>query len=275
MRILFTALILIATMFTSYGQAWTKEKGKFYAKIGLNAINSKVVYDYNGNVVDEVLHPTSGDTVEVPHVFESMIQVYGMYGLTDKITLVGSIPLKSIQQKGMIKSSRTSLADLEFGGVYGSKTTGLRITPGFFVGIPTGYYNANELTITGDGEFNFMPRIYIGKGSSKFYYTGFVGFNYRTKGRFHEIDALLEGGYTLGKLILIGKLQYKESLNGGEDIFSITGIYDNGQEYLSPNLSLYYKYTEKLHFSLNVGGAVYSRNAQAAASVNFGIAYEN
>ena len=259
---------------TAQAQAWVKSKGKFYSKLGLNTITSDKVFDYNGDVVDSVRIPGTDSLLNVPKITENMLQFYGMYGLTDKFTMIGSIPVKSVKnlESGQ---SRTSLADLEFGAVLGAKTNGLRITPGFFVGIPTGYYDTSALLITGDGEWNFMPRLYFGNGSSKFYYTGFLGFNYRTEGRFHEIDGLIEGGYAWKKLYLILKMQFKESLTGGTDVVSVTGIYDNGQEFLSPNFGLYYKHTENLHFILNIGGAVYSRNAQAAPSINIGVAYEN
>ncbi len=269
-------LLLLTT--TGYGQAWIKDKGKFYAKLGVNSTNSSTLFDESSGKIDSVFGQ------KIPALQELIVQVYAQYGVAKGVNLIASVPLKTIHNKDN-GFRRTGIADMELGAAFKMITKKWNVSPALYVGIPAGYYNSyrtlnrqytdGELLL-GDGEWNVMPRLYFGRGMSKtpIYVTGFAGFNYRTQGRDHEIDAMIEGGYTLKKFIFILKMQLKESFNSNQ-VNTFTGLYDNGQEYLAPHLSIYYKHTPKLHFSLNIGGAVYARHAQGAASINLGVAYEN
>lgn len=286
MKKLILFFIVIGVIYDGNSQAWVKSKGNFYAKFGVNSTNSNSIFDEKSEKISEL--PFELNNGKLPHLHELVFQIYGQYGISNSINILASLPYKSIKNldNGFVKSG---LADFELGLTYKLYSKTWQITPALMVGIPTGYYHTygnnpviynseltslNKLLILGDGETNFMPRLYFGRGFSKpFYFTGFLGYNYRTEGRADEIDALIEGGYTLNKLIFILKLQIKESFYNGSPI-TYTGLYETGQEYLSPHFSIYYKYTKNLHFSLNVGGAVYARFAQHAPSINFGIAYE-
>jgi hypothetical protein len=94
-RACITALLFLPALpAAARAGGWVQELGKLYAKITYGASSSNTVYRFDG----ETKYPTDNPpyTVRNYPLAERSIFLYAEYGLTDRLTLIGSTALKRV-----------------------------------------------------------------------------------------------------------------------------------------------------------------------------------
>lgn len=186
---------------------------------------------------------------------------------------VGAISGEVLQQ-GL---ENNSLGDIDLGLRYGLfAKNGWSVMTAVILGLPTGDFENPDLLFTGDGEFNQQVRLEAGYGKSRWYATGYVGFNNRTESFSDEIRFEAEFGHKFwdNRLLTGVKLSGIQSLQNGNPTGSSNGLFGNNVEFLSPQVFLAYEHKEKLGIMAQVSGATSGRNVLAAPAVAFGVYFK-
>lgn len=114
-------LCLLLGTVAANGQAWPQAKGKSYTKLSHGRAVAADQYDFDG--VRRAYAPAvAGDAF-----FDSSFYLYGEYGLTDRLTLVGMVPYKQITVEDGAFRYRT--------GGLGSMMVGARVGLGHLLGL--------------------------------------------------------------------------------------------------------------------------------------------
>jgi hypothetical protein len=144
------------------------------------------------------------------------------------------------------------------------------------LGLPSGDFKNPDLLYTGDGEFNQLLKAEWGYGARRWYATGYLGLNNRTKGFSEEFRYHAEAGYWLvkNKLLAMAKLAGVKSFDNGDPSAAGNGLFSNNVEYISPQFGLAFEPARHWGVSALVAGAFSGRNALAAPSVSVGIYYK-
>lgn len=259
---------------------WPQPKGSGFFKLDFSFIRGDQFYGMNGEVFS-----INGAGTTLGNYVSSF---YGEYGITDRLTVVGYVPFfvrntvnegigaltGEILQSGL---ENNAIGDLEFGVRYGLLAkNGWSVTTALFLGLPTGDATNEDLLYTGDGEFNQQIRLEAGYGSNRWYATGYVGFNNRTKDFSEEFRYELEFGYKFldNHLIAGAKLTGTESFNNGDPTGTGNGLFSNNVEFVSPQAFVAYEFDNKFGVSAQVAGAVSGRNVLASPAVSFGVYFK-
>lgn len=266
MRSICILAFAILTTTTSFGQAWTKEKGKSFLKLDFTTITGNKIFDDKSEVVD--FQDFSFNT----------LSFFGEYGITNKLTAVAYIPFL---QSNSLKStalgpdaSNVGFGDVDIAIRYAISKEKFPLTATLLLGIPTGeFVEPNEL-FTGDGEFNQMLKIASGAGAEKWWVQGGVGFNNRTQNFSDEIRFDAEFGYKFlnKKLMTMLKIGGISPLDNGKAATTKTGLFSNNVAYISPAIEL--MYFVKPNFGITFRGAgagANARNVQATPSFSLGV----
>ncbi|WP_395076405.1 hypothetical protein [Flavobacterium sp.] len=263
-------ILILALVFVQFAQAqspWTRQKGKAYVQLG-----------FSGIFYDKL--ESKGKTVDLPHdVTDITSQVYGEYGITDKLEAQLILPFKIVGYKGKTNNFSESLSGI------GNVNLGLKYK--IFDGnwkISAGLqYAFNSITkdnvkdlSTGFNAETALPYITFGTSSGKWYYFGNVGYGYmsNTYSDFFKFSA--EVGYSVTeKSHLIFVLDTKNIVSK-EEAFNTDSYqwasYLDRQSYSAVGLKFNYEFS-KDKFGLNFAalGAFDLDNAPAAPSFNFGL----
>ncbi|MEM1357609.1 MAG: hypothetical protein AAGF89_05395 [Bacteroidota bacterium] len=279
-------LLLLGCLLVSFSLAagpWPKPKGKGYFKL----------YEW-WTQFDQ--HFTSNGELD-PNATLGLYNTsfYGEYGLTDRLTGVINLPLFSRSTiNAQISGTRgnvitpgdafNGIGDTDLALRYALSAPGaaLPISATLTFGLPVGEEAGGEQgnLQTGDGEFNQMLTLEVGKSISfgnttSCYVSALVGFNNRTEGFSDEFRYGLEGGIGIGhgKLWLIGRMQGSESFMNGETAATnpTTSIFSNNAEYLSLGGEVNYYLSDKLGFSAGVATAISGRIIAAAPAFSVGV----
>ncbi len=266
MRFVFILALAILTTTTSFGQAWTKEKGKSFLKLDFTTITGNKLFNDKSEVVD--FQDYSFNTVSF----------YGEYGITHKLTAVGYIPL--LQSNSLKASasgpeaSNAGFGDVDMGFRYAISKEKFPLAVTVMLGIPSGdNKDANQL-YTGDGEFNQIVKLASGVGKENWWLQGGVGFNNRSKNYSDEVRFDAEFGYKFlsNKLMAMLKFTGVSPMDNGNAPLSKTGLFSNNVTYFSPAIELMYYIKPKLGVALRGAGASpSSRNVQATPSLSFAV----
>ncbi len=262
------------------GGGWPQKKGNGYYKLSAYSVRASSHYTDMGLIDPNI---TSG-------IFN--LSLYAEYGITDRFTAIGYLPVFSRAYANNLISRTTgetlvsgdalnTLGDADVGMKYGivvDKKIALAGTT--LLGIPLGKDNGNldNWLQTGDKEFNVLLKMDAGTsfGSEKIagYANAGVGYNIRTRGYSHEFRYSLEvgAGFFNRKLWTILRLDAVESLkNGTAPAISGTSIFANNTEYTSPGIEVAYYITDKLGISAGMAGAIRGELIYASPSYSFGV----
>lgn len=275
-------LILICFASASLQGQWTQEKGKGYYKIGAWWLEADEHYTNTG-----LIDPNATRGLFITNF-------YGRYGLNNKITLIGYFPHTSVYQNTQVFSSGrepiageafSSLGDINLGIEYQlSKKKGWAFSASFRFGLPTGEQRGGSdgSYQTGDGEFNQLLRLHVGKsylvGKQRFYAKGNIGVNQRSKGFSDELRAGLETGTQLfnDRILALLRINTIQSFqNGSLDASNSNGsIFANNVEVINLGGEIIYRFLPK--FSLGFSGAfpISGRILYRAPALSAGISYQ-
>lgn len=274
--------ILVCLIGMSLQAQWTQEKGKGYYKIGLWWLEAEEHYTSTG-LVDP--NATRGLFI---------MNFFGRYGLSDKVTLIGYLPHTRVYQNTQVFSSgRENIAGEEFSSL-GDINLGLEYQLGkksswahsisLSLGLPTGKVRggSDDSYQTGDGEFNQQLRYHLGKsyplGKRRFYAKASVGINQRSKGFSDEFRASIETGTKLFKdklLTLIRANTIQSFYNGSLDATNSNGsIFANNVEVVNIGGEFIFRLNSKFSWGLSGSYPVMGRVLYRSAAFSTGISYQ-
>jgi hypothetical protein len=93
----------LAAATSAHGGAWVQKQDSYYFKVAVSYLDTDRELNFNGDEVDIL----SGDTLSIDASYRDLtISTYVEYGITDRITVVGTLPFK------VLTSRRTQLSDL-------------------------------------------------------------------------------------------------------------------------------------------------------------------
>ncbi|WP_158845617.1 hypothetical protein [Algibacter sp. L1A34] len=260
---------------------WTQKKGNGYYKLSAWYLEADSHYTDTGE--------TDPNTTRG----QFTVNLYGEYGLSDKIDIIAYIPFFARSFENDVISGTTgqtlsegqainNIGDIDLGIKYSIlQGKNYAWSTSLTLGLPTGENagGSNGSFQTGDGEFNQLIRTALGVpfslGNLPAYAKTYVGFNNRTNNFSDEFRSGLEIGVnTLNKKLWItGKADVLKSFkNGSLSAQNSQGsIFANNIEFVSLGVETAYYLTEKLGVSLSFSNAVSGRLIYANPSFSGGV----
>ncbi|MGB1296218.1 MAG: transporter [Flavobacteriales bacterium] len=282
MKYIYITLFSIIGIYQSIAQsAWTKKESEGYLQFQYNTIPT----------YDEVFQE-SGDESLFPHREQSQhsLNFYGEYGLTDKTTIIGHVPL-SIMHTGELnenidwdvidinsskKETITALGNIEFGVRHKLYSKSVEISGQLNVHLNTSTYDKESGIRTGYDAYSFIPTINIGKGWNKSYIQGFTGAALRTNDYFQSFKIGIEYGYKIHEHVwAIAFIDGLITMDEGDIEETAqsrwTYMYVNNQEYVAFGLKLNYELKDNFGMNLGFGGAFSAKRVAKKPSLALGI----
>lgn len=272
-----TFILLVCNLSIVCATGWPQPRGGGFFKLDFSMIYSRQFFGDDGQVYD-----INGAGTALGNYTTSF---YGEYGLSRRLTAITYVPFLvrntvnegvgaitgEVLQPGL---ENTAFGDVDLGLKYHFLQKGSFVLSGtLMLGLPTGDATNPHLLFTGDGEFNQFARLDWGYGQSRWYATGFLGINNRSKGFSEEFRYFGEVGYWLlkGRLLSSFKLNGVAPFNNGSPEGSANGLFANNVAFMSPQLGLTYEHKGEWGLSALVGGAVSGRNALASPAFSLGV----
>lgn len=268
-------LTFLAFFIASYSfsqNAWTKKKGEIYSQISFTSIS-----DY-GNIFGNPDYNTER------FVTDNTLQLYGEYGLTDKSTLLLSVPLKFNETGNLTNTgtqfttadSQTALGNIEIGfrqQLYNKKWV---ISSQLNIEANTSSYDNATGIRTGYEAWTFTPTISVGRSFNWVYAQAFTGVNLRTNNYSSNLRFGAELGIKPVKPIwVIAFIDVVKSFENGDTELplnnALTALYVNDQEYFAYGLKGIGEITKKFGATIGFGGAFSGNNVAKKAAVTFGV----
>ncbi|MXY49294.1 MAG: hypothetical protein F4Y38_08335 [Gemmatimonadetes bacterium] len=238
-KLVLAALITAGMVFhasVAYAGGWTQPQGKGYFKLSQQIIRA------------ESLFLATGSKTEIPTVSGYTTGLYGEFGLIDRVTLVGYMPVYtnfSIDIEGF--DSTTGLGDWDVGVRIGLLTGGPTVVSlQALAGLPLGDSGGDIVLWSGDGEFNQHFSLQVGHSLYPVpaYLKGEIGYNNRKSSDSRddnyadELRYSLQAGYTIAERVGVAlSLRGIKALDRADDEFHPR----NDVEYLSygPQVDFY------------------------------------
>lgn len=256
--------------------AWNRTKNGGFFKLSETIIISDQFYNRDGDIV-----PITSTGVYITNV-------YGEYGMTEKLTAFLYFPFffHTSRQEQLLNNGSTiqddklnSIGDADIGLSYGIKQhSKFVLNVSLLLGLPLGNPSGGmtQLLQSGDGEFNQMLKLNAGYSfyPRPFYMSGGIGFNNRTNDFSDELHVNAELGATLKKWVISIKIYNRSSLNNGSAEATQSGIFSNNIEYLAYGPEVSYLFKEYWGLSATYQGATTGRNILASPSYSIGAFYK-
>lgn len=219
--------------------------------------------------------------------------LYAEYGITDRLTGILYAPffaralnynqISGTTGEQLVQGDAiNSFGDTDIAVKYALTKPGasIAVSATLLLGLPLGKEIGgidNNLQ-TGDGEFNQMLRLDIGKSFGQFYTSAYGGFNKRSNAFSDEVRYGVEAGVQLAnqKLWLIGRLFGVSSLKNGDatSTASSGSIFANNISYTSASLEAAYYVRKNMGVSFNYANAFRGELIFARPSYSAGIFFE-
>ena len=233
-RALVLLVVLLASASAARAGAWLQDPGSYYLKLSASFFSTDQEFDHKGRQMPLLQgHPSFDD----PSFRDFAIAAYAEYGLTARITLVGSMPWKAL------RSSRTTLiggglvqtradrftrgfGDLRLAVRYGLAHHPFALSVQGGLKLPLGYDKVapHDGAVLGTREVDAEINLLLGRGFHKFYATSFLGYR-RRGGRLNdELLFGLEAGRSSGLLLLKIALEGVRNTTKPPDIYGQTVV---------------------------------------------------
>ncbi|QOD59810.1 hypothetical protein H9I45_10670 [Polaribacter haliotis] len=271
-----TVLLLILTTSLFAQSPWTKEKGDLFINFSYTTIS-----DYN-ELFGDSDYNTRGN------ITDRTYQIYGEYGLTDKTSLVFSVPLKSIKKSSFSNpaidcigdcskpaSSKTTFGNIQLGLKHQFYNNGWVLSGQLLSEINTSSYDENTGIRTGYDAFTFTPQLLAGKSFGKTFLQTHIGADLRTNDYSSNFKIGGEfGGKVTQNIWLIGYIDVVKSFENGDVNIptnnSFTGLYVNDQEYGAYGLKGILQLCD-LGITAGFGNAFFGNNVAKQTAFTIGI----
>lgn len=250
---------------------WTKKKNEGYVQLSFTTIsNYDALYgnpDYSTN----------------RKINDNTLQLYGEYGLSDKTTLIASVPLKMVKSGALVQpvsftteESKTSLGNIQIGVKHNFYNKKWLLTGQLTVEANTSSFSIASGLRTGYDAWTVTPLFIAGRGFDRWYIQASTGFDIRTNDYSSTYKLGGEIGYkAIDWLWVAGFLDGVASLKNGDVALPLqnvtTGLYVNNQSFAAFGLKLIGEISEKTGVNFGFGGAFAGRNVPKKAALTFGL----
>lgn len=269
-----------------YAGAWVREQGSGYIQLSFTYLKSNSLFN-----------KTEPDPLFLNRkVTDNTLGLYGEYGITDDLTVIGYVPWKFMVTDNEILESNFISDTLPSGrlSAFGNSFFILKqkliqkkhaLTAQLRIEAPIDNVDITGLS-SGYNNWVFHPSLLLGRGYNRWYYSIDAGFRFRTNNYSNEFYGNLELGYKLvenmndhiGKNVwVMGVLEPKLSMYDGsvDDGIKInTARFVNNQEYFAWGTKFIYSYNKDYSINLGIYGSFYGNLVMRFPSLNIGISYE-
>jgi len=283
------------------GQAWTQSKGSSYTKISYGAASASEQYSFDGAV------KPYADNVDDYAFFDRSLYLYGEYGLTQRFTLVGSVPFKRvIIRDAAFRYRAFGIGNLDLGlrrnlnDFLGWDNSANTLSINAFSTIPLGYHR-NYTPSVGAGQLDLGMALNYGRSfyPSPAYAQAGLGYKIRSSifgfsqavdcqegtdlGCFtdqqssfsNELLFSAESGYTINEkflmqLLLSGTWSTKKPDTG----FSVTNPIPTRQRFIKVGSGLRSSIAKNLGLSGQVFWTTYGRNTVKSIDIFLGLDFQ-
>ena len=203
-----TFLLLLIISETVFPGGWTQKRQGYYLKFSANYLDTATEYNHLGEQLDLFAEQFAFEDAS----FRDLnLTIYGEYGITDRFTVIGNLPIKVLRTKRteviggraarILTLYSSGLSDLTLSGRLRLLQNPLALSFQGGLKIPLGYEQQpeNEAAPLGTGNADLEGHFQFGKGFSTFpgYLTGSLGYRYRGGPLNDQIVYLLEAGINL------------------------------------------------------------------------------
>ena len=231
--IIFLCFCLLSTQLVA--GAWVQKKNGYYLRIYSTYLFATEEFNYQGSS-QELYEEHLG--YKDSYFKDIGLIIYSEYGLTDYFTFVGELPFKSLTTKRTIASfyggdeiaTTSGFADLGLFGKLAILENPLALSIQAGARIPLGYSSEpqNNGPRLGSAEISYEGHIFIGSSfyPLPMYFSGSVGYRYRTGDLNDEVIFTGELGYTLGPIFIKTYIEILRNVVTPPDIY--------GQQIVTP-----------------------------------------
>jgi hypothetical protein len=218
-----------------FAGAWTQKKDGYYLRIYSTYLFATQEFNYQGDQQDLYEeHLGYRDS----YFKDISIVIYSEYGLTNYFTFIGELPFKSLTTKRTVASfyggdeiaTTSGFADLGLFGKLAILENPLALSIQAGARIPLGYSQEpqNNGPRLGSAEMSYEGHIILGSSFYPLpvYFTGSLGYRYRTGDLHDEVIITAEIGYTLGPIFIKTYVEALRSVVTPPDIY--------GQQIVTP-----------------------------------------
>lgn len=282
-------------------QAWTQGKGSSYSKLSYGAASASEQFSFDGSV------KPYADNVEDYAFFDRSLYLYSEYGLTDRYTIVASLPYKRVIIRDAAFRYRVfGIGNLDFGirrnlnDLLGWDNTSNTLSLNLFTTVPLGYHR-NYTPSVGAGQLDFGLGLNYGRSFYPAAAYAQAGFGYKVRSAIfgfsqsvdcqegtdlgcftdqessfsNELLFSAESGYTwnekvLLQLLIAGTWSTKKPDTG----FSVTNPIPTRQRFIKMGSGLRSSLTNNLGISGQVFWTTYGRNTVKSVDIFLGFDYQ-
>ncbi|MCB9031004.1 MAG: hypothetical protein H6547_01075 [Chitinophagales bacterium] len=277
-RILSCTLALLTTTI-AFAQEWNLQKGEGKIFGSFSYLQYDKIADDDGNFIDSYYH-----------VNDRTYTLSGSYGITEKFTIYGQVPFKSVGVNHEIPFQSTwdgVLFDIPDGGdlnALGNVTAGAayalipqKLTASLTLEANTSTQNYIDGTATGFNSSAVIPGIAWIHGTNKWWSSVLVQGEWRTNNYSSVLAGRAEAGLHLTNWLYVAaqpawRIPLNESDADCDCTLAYTALYLNEQSYVSMQLKTGVEYRNwGLH--LASGNAFYVRNVGLNLALTGGLSY--
>ncbi len=262
-------MIIVSTTDPVFAGAWTAKQGDMYCKLTFNLYEADEMFNDSGN---KAAFRDSGE------FSDTNISTYMEYGITDKITLLGSLSYKRLKSENnaMIYKTR-GFSDLDLGVKYrlASGNFGVISAQGL-IKIPE-FYDDDTAVALGNNQYDTEIRLLYGKSLYPFvpgYINIEAGYRLRAEEPSDEFRYLLELGFDITDAVYSRvKLDGIIGMDNNDTVLDYAGNptttldYDLGKLDLALGVNL----SKQVGIELGYRGDIYGENTASGENVSLSL----
>lgn len=258
---------------------WARSKAGFYGQAGFHFIPKYTVLFGKNNEDIELIREVSEQTA----------QWYAEYGLTDRNTLVLSLPVRFVHRGGRNPNSNLMFAREDTGSVSGLGNVSIAVRHQFLTGkvalggtlrldFPSDHSRLSAGLRTGFNAFTVQPSISVGMSNAHGYWFGYGGFVFRTNQYSHVVNSGGEAGLRIGPVWIIGFSDLLLSVGNGArkltPLDALTGLYDNDQGWLSVGIKGIWQLNRFVGIVVSGAGAVWAQYVPESPGIGMAVFFK-
>lgn len=286
---LLAAVLLAAAPGRLEAGAWTQPKGGFYSKLAGLSFSSLAYLDTDGKRLDRVKDPRE-------ELSDRGYSAYLEYGVLDRLTVVASLPYKSLSFTNPSESryfealdstivrqhpdqSASGLADLELRLRWRLLLDPAVVSLAAGGKIPLGYEVPTRIPESyvplGTGETDAEVRLLVGTSLYPVpgYLTGTLGYRRRGGEYADELFHGLEGGYSFNRLLVKGVIEGIRTLGDCGATGEMGGLVGD-QDNLKLSPGLIWSLSDRVEISADLFHIVSGCNTAAGRTLALGLAFK-
>lgn len=261
-----TLLLLICFSFQLlYAQSpWTRDVGKTYLQLGFTGLS----YD---------AAQVNGERLEnFGEINDITLQIYGEYGITQKLEAQLVLPYKMATIKDNNSESISGIGNISLGLKYKLLDKNWKMSSGLLYSVNSIKTDDVSGLSTGFNASTILPYVTVGSSYNKLYYFATIGYGYMTNDYSDYFKANIELGYNIipnGHIILVldtKNIISKESAFTNDNSQWLSHL--DRQEYNAYGIKANFEFVkDEFGANLSFFGASNIDNAPLAPTINVGI----